>query len=36
VGAWARTQGMKRIPAAKNMNIFKEPILPIKVIKEEK
>jgi hypothetical protein len=36
MGAWARTQGMKRTPATKNMNIFKELFLPFKIIKEEK
>jgi len=36
MGAWARVQGIKRTPAAKNMNIFKELLLPLGITKEEK
>jgi hypothetical protein len=35
-GAWARVQGTNRTPATRNMNIFKELILPLGIPEEGK
>jgi hypothetical protein len=35
-GAWARVQGTNKTPATRNMNIFRELILPLDIPEEGK